>query len=130
MKNEQGFVALVSTIIITSLLLVLIITLSTTSFALSSSGLETADMVQARALAQSCGRLVSLRIAADLKFTGDTTMFVRGYACRISELDLSNPEIISFTSSVVVEHAVAGLEIIVDNNTFEILNAIYVPVAQ
>lgn len=129
MDNEQGFVALISTIIITALLLILVVSLSTAAFALSSSGIEAADMVRARAVAQSCGRLTLLRLAADPKFTGNSTIYIYGHQCKVGAIDFSGDSL-KFQTSVVVSHAVAGVEFLVNKDLLEIIQSFYIPVAQ
>ncbi len=130
MENQNGFVALISTIIITALLLVLTMSLSTASFALSGSSLEASEMIRARAVAESCGRFVLLRLSADPRFVGNTAFFIQGQVCKISVIDFSDLTYLKFQTTAVVNHAVAGVEFLVQKNSMEIITSTYIPVAQ
>ncbi len=129
MNDQDGFVALVSIMIITSLLLVMIISMSTTAFFASASTLEFSDAVIARAKAFNCGEIVLLRLSSNEKFEGSQDLFVQDQNCEVSNIDKSNSAEYSFSCAVLENHALAVVKFIIQPTTFSIVSAYQTSVA-
>jgi hypothetical protein len=99
-NSQNGFVALISCIIISALLLLLVTGISATSYAFSESVLDQQASLSARAHAYGCAQLVLLRLASDEQYEGGQTFQVHTAVCAVGSITRLSSNSAEFTVSV------------------------------
>lgn len=119
-KDKKGYIATISAIIITGIVLAISLAISTGSFLsrFDSNGLETKDVSKEAAL--SCLEIARLKLKLGV-YSGGETVTVGNYACDILAIQTSgNTKIIK--SSAIVDSRRTNLEMIVDGATLQTIS--------
>ncbi len=84
MKNQKGYMALTSVIIMFAILVALVLTLSLSGFFNRSNVLDVYSKEKSLALAEGCAEEALLRLADDLNYAGGETIAIsEGFNCEI-----------------------------------------------
>jgi len=84
MKNQKGYMALTSVIIMFAILVALVLTLSLSGFFNRSNVLDVYSKERSLALAEGCAEETLLRLADDLNYAGGETIAIsEGFNCEI-----------------------------------------------
>lgn len=82
-KKDSGFVALITAIILTAILLTITVTLNQTSFFTRGILLDSEYKERSAALAEACVDVARLKLANDLSYSGNETVNISDSQCRI-----------------------------------------------
>src|SRR3989344_250294 len=107
---QKGFVALISTIIISIILLLVVTNLSQISFYSRSNILDSELKERSSALAEACADTAILKLANDSNYTGGETITVSGTeTCTIDSTSASDPRV--FTIHAIFHNSYTNLQI-------------------
>ncbi|MEK7212540.1 MAG: hypothetical protein AAB686_02595 [Patescibacteria group bacterium] len=99
-NGSKGYIALVSSLLISAAILVLVTTVGLTSFFTRSSLSDASLKTQSRALAEACVQKALLSIAENPGYAGNETVPVGGESCRIISVVASGTDkVISTTAN-------------------------------
>ncbi|MCP6719805.1 MAG: hypothetical protein KJI72_00560 [Patescibacteria group bacterium] len=116
-NSEGGYVAVVSAIIITAIVMIIAIIFSNSNFLgrFDSQALEMKDI--SRKVGEGCLEYARLQIATG-PYNGDETVSVGSYSCRVLPIEtISNQIIIKSTASV--SNRTTNLRLTIDDYTLE-----------
>lgn len=116
-KDKKGYIATISAIIITGIILAVSLVVSASSFLgrFDSSGLETKDI--SKEVALGCLEVAKLKLKLG-EYSGNETIGVGDYFCDILGIETSgNMKIIK--SSATVDTRTTNLELTVDGTTLQ-----------
>lgn len=82
-KNEQGFIALISAVIISALLITITVALGTSSFLSRFNILDAEYKEKSSALAEACADAAILKLAASASYPGGETIAVGSDTCKV-----------------------------------------------
>lgn len=133
-KNNNGFVALMSAIVIAILLLSITLTLSFTGFFARFNVLDTEYKKLSVSLAEACADTALLKFSQDSAYIGGETIEVGDYECTITSVEEDEPvsgqvtilTTASFPTSTP-QKAVTNLEVVASESTFDIISWEEVP---
>lgn len=100
-KSENGFVVLMSTIILSAVMLAVVFSLSTSGFFTRLNLLDSENKEASFALAEACGQIAVLKLHQNSSYTGNETITVEREVCRILAKETSGSEIIIKTKSTI-----------------------------
>ncbi len=120
-KNNTGFIALVSAVIISVVLLLIATNLSITSFYSRSNILDSELKEKSLALAEACADTAILKLANNPTYTSSTneSVNVNGDNCIIQSVAGANPKIISIRTDY--RNYITKLEISIDPATMSVI---------
>lgn len=122
LKNKKGgFVALISTILICSSILIILSTLSVSEFYGRYNILESELKEKSAGLAEACGDAAILKIINEPAYIGNDTVKINGNSCTIGPVSTSG-NIKYFTVSSLYKNYNTYYKIKIDKTTFEILS--------
>ena len=119
--NQNGFIALITSIIISALLLVLIASSSLSSLYASENTLEKSQKQQSLDLANSCINMVLLRLSADQSFNGLRTWKIGTANCIISQISLIDSSFV-FEIKVSVGNSFTNLKVVANKTSLNIIS--------
>jgi hypothetical protein len=90
--HNKGFVALLSVIIISSLLLALLFVTNLSSFYARFDALDVENKKVSRSLVESCANAALLNIAQNYNYLGNETVSVEGNVCSIDPIIYSSED--------------------------------------
>jgi len=117
MKKTSGFVALISVIIISAILLLVATNLSFTGFYGRFNILDSEYKEKSLALAEACADEAILNITVDTTYTGDETILLPPSECRIGTVTTSGLNK-NFTASAVFQNSYTNLRISFDTDSY------------
>ena len=91
-KKDSGFVALITAIILTAILLIITVTLNQTSFFTRGILLDAEYKERSAALAEACVDVARLKLANDVSYSGNETILIGSDECKIRPITLPNIE--------------------------------------
>ncbi len=119
-KNNSGFIALMSAIIISVILLLITANLNLTGFYNRSNILDWELKEKSSALAEACADIILLRMAIDDSYTGGESVTVAGSdTCTIFSTTENNPR--TFRIQAKPSDYYTNLEVAVNVTTLEII---------
>jgi len=118
MKND-GYIALISVIILGAILLAVVASISSVTFYQASNGLDGESKERAFALAYSCLDHALLKKAQDGSYTGNETYFVGADQCAIGVITADQNGNFIIPASAVIGGASANLSVLVDKTTLQ-----------
>lgn len=117
--GQQGYIALITSIIISALLLILISCASLSSFYSAENILAKTQKQESSDLAFSCLNMALLRLASDSSWLGAETWKVADKLCHITQVSLSNNNFV-FILQVRVNNSFTTLKANVQKSNLEI----------
>jgi hypothetical protein len=126
-KNKKGFVALMSAIIISIVLLVLATTLSFTGFNSRFNILDSETKERSSSLADSCIDLALLAFAKNTPYTVNTTLPVGSDFCKVGAYTTSGSQKI-FETQGIFSNSYTNLKVKIDGTTFKIISVEEIPI--
>lgn len=117
-KNSGGYIALMTTIIISLVILVMIVEEGSTGWYARFNILSTEAKEQANSLAEGCAEQAIAKLLTDPNFTGGATTTKEVGTCHIFPIQTNYPVVGSTTILVqaVVRNSFTNLNIIIDTN--------------
>jgi hypothetical protein len=100
-RNQQGYIALLTVIIISAILAALVSGISAQTAAYWSTSSNRESKEQGRQLASACAAQALLRFALDHTYSGNETVSVSGPDCTILSLDSGYQTLTSVTESQI-----------------------------
>ncbi len=121
MKNNSGFIALTSTIIISAILMTIAISLSLSGFFNRFDLLISEFKARSATLAEACVHRATLYLGTNPTYTGDVNLSVGDDSCTILPIEVSGGrDIIKVQASY--ENAYTFLKVTVDASTFSTIS--------
>ena len=127
--RNSGFIALISVIIISVLLITITAAVSLSGYFARFNVLDSEYKERSIALAEACADTAILRLAQDSGYHGPDTVNVGSDVCTILSVESNGSEFIIKTQAAFPlltsnssEHAFTNMEVIVQSNDFSILS--------
>ncbi len=124
-KKNEGFVALISTIIITAILLIVLTTLSLSEFYARYNILDSELKRRSNDIAEACADTAILKIANDSTYTGNETENISDGTCTIGPVTGVSTK--SFTTQTTYKNYYTNLQIVINSSTFTVISWQEVP---
>ena len=126
MKNQQpGYIALIATIVIFSLLTAIAVTLSMTSFFVRSTLLESEYKERSIALAEACADTALLKRAANPAYVGNEIIPVNPASCTILPI-ITGPPLppgeIGIKTKAIFQNAVTNMCVVANDTDLAIIS--------
>ncbi len=118
---NKGFVALISSIIISAILLIILTTLSLGEFYTRYNILDSELKERSRDIADACVDETLLAIANNSAYTGNETKTVNENTCFIDTV-VTNGSEKSFRIRAIYQNYFTSLKIIIDSSTLNVLS--------
>ncbi len=120
---KNGYIAIVTALILSLIMLSVVVSVGTTSFLSSISKVDAANKTASFSLAYSCLELARFRLSENYySYTGNETSIIGGDSCNIYPIETSGQNKIIKTKAIITG-ATTNLKLTVDNNlntvTFE-----------
>ncbi len=122
----RGFIALMSAIVISAILLLSISASGFISFNSRFNIVNTELKARSLSAAEACVERAKLQIALDPAYSGNETMNASGGVCTIRSVTASSTERIILTQAVV-RNAYSNIRAVIDANTFAVVSWIELP---
>lgn len=119
-KEQQGFAALFTTIIISAVLFGVVVALHEKSFLLRMRVLGAEYKAQSYALAEGCVQVARLRLAANAFYAGGETMFIDTGTCRVLPV-IVHETYAEIRAQATTSDAVTNLVAHIDPHTFAVI---------
>ena len=120
-NHDQGFIALITAILISALLLGITLAQSRAAFYYRAQLLESEQKAQSRALAESCVHEAILRLTLDNSYAGNEEIQIAQQRCTIRPIEPTPNGLIIKTDSSV-ENASTDLTVEVTSTDFAIIS--------
>ncbi len=120
-QKNKGFIALMSSIIISAVLILIVINMSMTGFYTRSNILDSEIKEMSLALADSCIDIALLGFAQNASYSGNVNTIVGENTCFIGPITTSGSQKI-FKIKAVVSDFHTNLKIIMDGTNFSIIS--------
>ena len=124
--REKGYIALISTIIISAVLIAIASALSFYGFENRYNALDYEFKEKSKALAEGCVNTAILKLAENPNFKGNETINIENDFCLIREIKTNGLQKIIETQSTI-GNAYTNLKITVDQNTLSIISFEEIP---
>lgn len=121
-----GFIALMSAIIVSAVILVVTVTLSYSSFFTRYNLLDSEFKERSGALAEGCVDAALLKLAGDPSYSGNETANIGSETCQIRLILISGTNKIIETRASF-QNAFTNLRVTVDQNTLAVISWIEIP---
>lgn len=128
-ENEQGFIALITAIALSAILIAVTVALNQSGFFTRSALLDSEYKERSAALAQACVNTALLKLAANPAYTGNEILTVQGDSCLIRPTKINVPIAGQDTieTSAIFQEATTNLSVVVNAPDFSILSWDEVP---
>jgi len=104
-KKNNGFIALISVVIIEALILLISIGVSLRSITESNITLDEQASNRALSLSNACAEIALMKVESVLNYNGNETIMIEGDSCEIMPLEGSgNTNRIIKTKSTIIDH--------------------------
>lgn len=132
LKNENGFIALTSAVVVAALLLVISFSLGMTGFFARFNTLETEYKEASLALAEGCVESARLKLVVNPNYAGNNESIAIGtLTCNVVSVGWNADPILIKTKAVfpqnTSEKAVTNLEVTIDKNDLSVVSWEEVP---
>ncbi|MFZ1987676.1 MAG: hypothetical protein WAV21_01415 [Minisyncoccia bacterium] len=117
MSNERGFIALVSVLLVSVILLLVVMTEGTRAFLSRFNSLDTEFALQARHNADTCTETARLLFKKDSSYVVDTALALPYGSCSITKIT-QEAESISFFVEGIWKQATSAREVVLDLHDF------------
>ncbi|PJE50772.1 MAG: hypothetical protein COV29_03520 [Candidatus Yanofskybacteria bacterium CG10_big_fil_rev_8_21_14_0_10_36_16] len=120
-KNNSGFIAITSAIVISALLMAIMFALSFRGFFGRFDILDSEYKERSAGLAEACAENAMLRLVQDINYVGDEIFSIGVDSCRVRPiLTAGSEKKIETTASV--QNAVTNIEVIVDDGDISVVS--------
>ena len=128
-KHEQGFIALITAIVLSAILMVVTVVLNQSGFFARSALLDSEYKERSVALAQACADTALLKLAANPAYAGSETVPVESDTCLIRPTQINMPIVGQDTveTSAVFQEASTNLRVVVNAADMSIISWDEVP---
>lgn len=128
-RHEEGFVALMSAIVLSAVLIAVTVALNQAGFFARSALLDSEYKERSAALAEACANVALLKLAADPAYAGGETLVLQSDSCRIRPTRINSPIAGENTieTSAVFQEASTTLRIAARSSDFSIVSWDEVP---
>ena len=117
-KREQGFIALITAIALSLILLVVTVTLNQSGFFTRSTLLDAEYKERSSALAEACVDTALLKLAADPGYLGSETITIGSDSCFIVSVTSLN----TIRTTAEFQEAVTNLEVEIDASNLSVIS--------
>ncbi len=124
-KKESGFIALISSIIISAVLVAVVFSLSFSGFFTRFNLLDSEYKERSYELAYACFNVAVLRLASDSGYLGNETVTVGADTCQIRTI--TTPGTIETKAIMSVDGATTNLRGVINLTNFTVTSLIEVP---
>lgn len=123
-KINRGFAALITAIILSSVLIMATVTLSRSGFFVRSAILESEYKEASSALAEACADIAMLKLVADFLYAGDETMNIKGGSCVIKPVQKNMPSFGQHTleTTATFHDSITNMKIVVSGTDFSVIS--------
>lgn len=125
-KKNQGFIALMSAVIISAILILLATSLSLTGFYSRFNVLDSETKERSSGLADACVDLALLAFAQGTPYAVDTTLPVGENKCTVGGFTTSGLQKI-FKTRGIFSNSYTNLKVTIDGTTFEVISLEEIP---
>lgn len=117
-NNHPGYIALISVLIISAVLIVLAVSISTISYFSRFNVLDMEYKKRSNALAKGCLNITLFNLSKDINYMSTESIGVNSESCKIFSVRHDAPVVghITIQTKATVQNAVTNLQIIVDEN--------------
>ncbi|MBI3459075.1 hypothetical protein HY061_02330 [Candidatus Azambacteria bacterium] len=120
-RNNSGYIAIISTIIISLLLMGIIFAVNSSSFLTRSNLLNSEFKEQSFALAEACVDSALLKLAQNASYSGNENVLIGNDQCSILPMEtLSSQKIIK--TKAILKKAITNLKITVNSSNLSIIS--------
>lgn len=120
-QNNNGFIALMSAIIISAVLMLIVINMSLTGFYSRTNILDSETKERSSALADACIDIALLGFAQNASYTGNINVTVGENSCFIGPVTTSGSQKI-FKIKAIIANYYTNLNVIIDGTNFSIIS--------
>lgn len=121
-KKDEGFIALITAIALTLILLVVTVTLNQTGFFTRSTLLDAEYKERSSALAEACVDTALLKLAADPTYTGPDTVAVGSDSCDIISVSPPGSPTRTIQTRAVFQEAATNLEVVINDSDLSVVS--------
>ncbi len=124
-KKNSGFIALMSAIIISAILMLIATSLNQVGFYNNASILDSERKTQSNALANSCLHIALLHFAENSAYAGNETVTVGSSSCFIGQVTQETSQVITtkvFYVRGIYQNAYTNLKVRVNAATFAVIS--------
>ncbi len=116
--KQPGYIALISVLIISAMLVVMATGISATSFFLRFNILDSEYKQRSSFLAEGCQNVVLFNLSKDINYTSTDNINIGSDSCKIFLVQHNFPSAgqITIQTKAVVQNAATNLQIVVDTN--------------
>jgi hypothetical protein len=121
MNKHSGYIALISAIIISALLMMTLQVASLSGFFARFNALDSESKEISAYAAEGCVRITLLKLAEDFDYAGNENQLIGSRPCKISVIEtIGNYKIIE--SQSIINSTYTNLRVRIDKNTFSIIS--------
>ena len=121
-NRDKGFIALITAIAISLILLVITVTLNQSGFLTRSTLLDSEYKERSSALAEACVDVALLKLVNDPSYLGSETITIGSDSCDIRPITLPTIE-----TRAVFQQAATNLEVVIDPSDLSVVSWNEVP---
>jgi len=127
-KGQEGYIALMSAIIISAVLVGISVSISTTGFFVRFNVLDAEYKLRSAALAESCVNVALLRLAQNPGLPAAGSVAVGNEYCNIVSVRKNGSQQIIIQTKGVVREAVSNLQVVISSSNFSLISWEEIPV--
>ena len=123
-SSQKGFIALMSAIIISAVLMIIVFSLSLSGFITRFSILNSEFKKRSFSLAEACANTALLKKIQDVSYAGNEMITINGNSCSILPITTSGSQYIIESKASVpsTKGAVTNIKLIVNSGSFTVAN--------
>lgn len=121
-QKNSGFIALMSSIIISAMLILIVMNMSLTGFYTRTNILDSENKERSSALADACLDIALLGFVQNSSYSGNVNTIVGENTCFIGPVTTSGPQKI-FKIKAIIANYYTNLKITVNSTNFSIVSA-------
>jgi hypothetical protein len=118
--NQSGYIALISAIIISILIMGIALTLSLTGFFNRSNLLDSEFKEMSSSLSEACVSTALFKIAQNESYAGNESVVIGSYNCSILPLESAGGQKI-IKATATVQNSTTNLRVTVDKTTLQVI---------
>lgn len=121
-KKEEGFIALVTAIALSLILLVVTVTLNQSGFLTRSTLLDSEYKERSSALAEGCVDTALLKLAADPNYIGLETITIGSDSCSILSVSPPGSPTRTIKTRAEFQEAATNLEVVINTSDLSVVS--------
>jgi hypothetical protein len=123
-RNKEGYIAIVTSVIVTGLVLGIVLLTGHGSFLGAFDSHQGRSYDEARFLAEGCLEYVRLQIAENSSYTGEETILIGSSECNVESVAVQGTSTIIQTTSIASGGISAKLKLTVNTTTLETVSVV------